>query len=85
MRIFVVKHEAISHPEDVGIVLEVQQILHDLDSVGLAAAMLLGLMYVMDLNYPAELKFTFKVLQKVVMEQDGNMLSKSPSTQKQTL
>uniref|UniRef100_A0A3B4ZRI5 Uncharacterized protein n=1 Tax=Stegastes partitus TaxID=144197 RepID=A0A3B4ZRI5_9TELE len=61
--IFVIKHEATSHLDDVGIVLE-------------AAAMLFGLMVVMNLNYPPELKFTFEVLQKVVMELDGSMLSK---------
>ncbi|XP_008278365.1 uncharacterized protein LOC103356092 [Stegastes partitus] len=85
MGIFVIKHEATSHPDDIGIVLEGQQVLHDLDSVGFAAAMLFGLMYAMNLNYPPELKFTFEVLQKVVMELDGNMLSKKAQVLKNRL
>lgn len=74
--IYVVKHSATSRPEDVGIVLEGQQVLHDLDNVASAAAMLFGLMYALNLNYPSELKNFFEVLQKVVMELDGNTFSK---------
>ncbi|XP_078100559.1 uncharacterized protein LOC144513372 [Sander vitreus] len=82
--ICVVKHtDATDRPEDIGIVLEGQVVLHDLDNVALAAAMLFGLMYA--LNYPPELKYSFKVLQKVVMELDGNMLSKKAQALKNRL
>ncbi|CAB1438715.1 unnamed protein product [Pleuronectes platessa] len=83
--IYVVKHDATSQPEDIGIILEGQQILRDLNNVALAAAMLFGLMYAMNLNYPPELKYTFEVLQKVVMELDGNTLSKKTQVLKNRL
>ncbi|XP_062257564.1 uncharacterized protein LOC133966602 [Platichthys flesus] len=83
--IYVVKHDATSQPEDIGIILEGQQILRDLNNVALAAAMLFGLMNAMNLNYPPELKYTFDVLQKVVMELDGNTLSKKTQVLKNRL
>ena len=76
MGIFVVKNDATSGPEDVGIVLEGLQIMQGLDNTALAAAILFGLMYVLNLNYPPELKNMFEVRQKVVMELDGTTLSK---------
>lgn len=79
---YVVKHNITSKPEDIGVVLEGQMVLHDLDNVALAAAMLFGLMYALNLNYPPELKYSFEVLQKVVMELDGNTLSHSVRLQK---
>uniref|UniRef100_A0AAQ4S5C2 Uncharacterized protein n=1 Tax=Gasterosteus aculeatus aculeatus TaxID=481459 RepID=A0AAQ4S5C2_GASAC len=68
--------DATDGPENIGIVLEGQVVLHGLDNVALAAAMLFGLMYALNLNYPPELKYSFEVLKKVVMELDGNTLSK---------
>ncbi|KAK3517983.1 hypothetical protein QTP70_029094, partial [Hemibagrus guttatus] len=56
-------------PEGIGIVLE--GLLQDLDNVALATAMLFGLMYALNLNFPSELKYIFEVLQKVVMELEG--------------
>ena len=50
--IFVVKKDATSRPEDIGIVLEGLQIMQGMDNAALAAAMLFGLMYVLNLNYP---------------------------------
>lgn len=77
MGIYIWKHrDASEKPEDTGIVFESHIVLQDLDNVPLAAAMLFGLIYVLNLNYPAELKYTFEVLQKVVMELEGNALSK---------
>ncbi|KAK0145757.1 hypothetical protein N1851_015331 [Merluccius polli] len=79
------EHDATSRPEDMGIVLEGLQILQGLDNAALAAAMLFGLMYVLNLNYPPELKHTFEVLQKVVMELDGTTLSKKAQVLKNRL
>lgn len=86
MGIYVCKHrDANEKPEDVGIVLESHIVMQDLDSVPRAAAMLFGLIYSLNLNHPAELKYTFEVLQKVVMELEGNALSKqNPSPEEQT-
>ncbi|XP_058628337.1 uncharacterized protein LOC131538482 [Onychostoma macrolepis] len=61
--------------EDIGIVLEGQKVLQGLDNFALATAMLFGLMYALNLNYPPEMKFTFEVLQKIVMELEGCTLS----------
>ncbi|RXN30248.1 sterile alpha motif domain-containing 3-like isoform X2 [Labeo rohita] len=62
--------------EDFGIVLEGQKVLQGLDNFALAMAMLFGLMYALNLNYPPEMKHTFEVLQKIVMELEGCTLSK---------
>uniref|UniRef100_A0A671SP09 Uncharacterized protein n=1 Tax=Sinocyclocheilus anshuiensis TaxID=1608454 RepID=A0A671SP09_9TELE len=62
--------------QDIGIVLEGQNFLQGLDNFALATAMLFGLMYALNLNYPPEIKYTFEVLQKEVMELEGCTLSK---------
>lgn len=61
--------------EDVGIIIEGVEVLHDLDNIANAVAILFGLIYSLDLSYPTKLKYTFEVLQKIVMELDGNCLS----------
>lgn len=58
-----------------GIVLEGIKVLEDLDNVALAVAMLFGLMYALNLSYPADLRYTFEVVQKIFMELDGDKLS----------
>uniref|UniRef100_A0A8P4GE57 Uncharacterized protein n=1 Tax=Dicentrarchus labrax TaxID=13489 RepID=A0A8P4GE57_DICLA len=86
MGIYVWKHrDASEKPEDIGIVLESQIVMQDMDNVPLAAAMLFRLIYSLNLNYPAELKYTFEVLQKVVMELEGNALSKKAQVLKNRL
>lgn len=44
-------------------------------NVPFAVAMLLGLVSTLKLSHPKELKNTFEVLQKIIMELDGNKLS----------
>ncbi|XP_060780776.1 uncharacterized protein LOC132888716 isoform X2 [Neoarius graeffei] len=73
--IFVVKRHIFDHP-DIGIILEGQQVLLELDNVALAAATLFGLIYALNLDYPKELKYTFEVLQKIIMELEGTIMSK---------
>ena len=74
--IYVVKqHAASEEVEDIGIVLEGIKVLQDLHNVALAVSMLFGLMYVLNLNYPAELRYTFEVIQKIWLELDGSKLS----------
>ncbi|KPP59613.1 hypothetical protein Z043_122451 [Scleropages formosus] len=74
--IYVVKQrDATNKPEDNGVVLEGQMVVHDLDNVALPVAMLFGLMYALNLSYLPELKYSFKVLKKIVMELDDNILS----------
>ncbi|XP_029956485.1 sterile alpha motif domain-containing protein 3-like isoform X1 [Salarias fasciatus] len=60
---------------DVGIIIEGVNVLDELGNIANAVAILLGLMYSLDLSYPTNLKYTFEVLQKLVMELDANKLS----------
>ncbi len=49
--------------------------LQDLDSVAFATSMLFGIIYALNLQYPTKLRFTFEILQKLIMELDGGELS----------
>jgi len=57
--IYVVKQDATSTPDDIGIIVEGQQVVEGLNNVALAVAILFGLIYALNLNYPDELKYTF--------------------------
>ncbi|CAI5669671.1 unnamed protein product [Oreochromis niloticus] len=62
MGIYIIKsRDANGSPEDIGIVLEGQRVWQDFDNYTLAAAVLFGLMYTLNLTYPLE-KYTFEVL-----------------------
>ena len=63
-------------PEDVGIILEGVAVLNELGNVPVAVAMLLALVYALNLSYPPEWKYTFEALQKLIMGLDGQRLSK---------
>uniref|UniRef100_A0A3B3QZ83 Uncharacterized protein n=1 Tax=Paramormyrops kingsleyae TaxID=1676925 RepID=A0A3B3QZ83_9TELE len=52
---------------DMSVVLEDQIILHDIKNFSKAVAMLMGLLYVLNIDYPTELRYTFEVIQKVLM------------------
>ncbi|XP_048853194.1 uncharacterized protein LOC125721182 [Brienomyrus brachyistius] len=74
--IYVIKeHVSNEETDDIGIILEGIKVLKDLDNVALAVAMLFGLIYALNLSYPAELRYTFEVIQNIFMELDGNTLS----------
>uniref|UniRef100_A0A672JNF0 Uncharacterized protein n=1 Tax=Salarias fasciatus TaxID=181472 RepID=A0A672JNF0_SALFA len=62
-------------PEDIGIVTEGIELLHHLTSVASACALLLGLIYALNLAYPKPLRFTFEVLQKIIMQLDQHKMS----------
>lgn len=70
MAVYIFKEEddLFELPQHVGIVIEGVKVLNDLPSVPHACAMLFGLMYVLNLRYPSELKNTFEALQKIFME-----------------
>ncbi|KAK2850300.1 hypothetical protein Q7C36_009083 [Tachysurus vachellii] len=70
---------------DVGVVLEGHKVLQNLCSVPYAAAMLMGLIYGLNLSYPPELRYTFEALQKLILELDGNKLSNKVQTLKSKL
>ncbi len=80
MGIYVLKSQ--DRSEDIGIVLEGQKVLRGLDNFALATAMLFGLMYALNLNYPPEMKCTSE-------DSHGagrlHVIRESSSSQKQTL
>ncbi|CAI5642295.1 unnamed protein product [Oreochromis niloticus] len=61
---------------DVGIIIEGVVVLNDLDNVAIAVAMLFGLLYSVNMSYPSQLRYTFEVIQKVVMGLDATELSR---------
>lgn len=78
MAVFVIRKEGEGlqePPEDIGIVIEGVEVLHELTSVASACALLLGLIYALNLAYPKPLRFTFEVLQKVIMQLDQHKMS----------
>ncbi|XP_030609913.1 uncharacterized protein LOC115797472 [Archocentrus centrarchus] len=84
--IFTVKQqEAQPTPDDVGIILEGQIVIQDLDNVPLAVALLFGLLYALNMDYPHQLRYTFEVIQKLIMELDGGTLSKKVQVLKNRL
>ncbi|XDV25456.1 hypothetical protein PO909_029372 [Leuciscus waleckii] len=56
--IYVVKDTANSEPSDVRIVIEGVVALRDLENVALASAMLFGLFYALNMQYPTKLPYT---------------------------
>lgn len=84
--IYVVKkHISNEETDDIGIILEGIKVFKDLDNVALAVAMMFGLIYALILWYPAELWYTFEVIQNIFMELDGNTLSNKALTLKNRL
>ncbi|RXN13119.1 sterile alpha motif domain-containing 3-like isoform X1 [Labeo rohita] len=78
--IFVIRQEGAEpgdDPADVGIVLEGVEVMSELGNVAFAVVMLLGLVYVLNLSYPQELKYTFEVLQKIIMELANKLSNKA--------
>lgn len=71
-----VARETPTYKSDVGIIIEGVVVLQDLDNVALATAMLLGLFYYLNMKYPSQLRYTFEVIQKVVIELDVTQLSR---------
>ncbi|KAJ8369572.1 hypothetical protein SKAU_G00096000 [Synaphobranchus kaupii] len=78
MAVFVIRKEGEGlqwPPEDIGIVIEGVEVLHELTSVASACALLLGLIYTLILAYPKPLHFTFEVLQKIIMQLEQHKMS----------
>ena len=76
--IYAIKHEganAADPPEDVGIIVEGVTVLKDLEDIASATALLFGVIYVLNLSYPSDLRYTFEFLQKVLMGIDNHRLS----------
>uniref|UniRef100_A0AAY3ZWX8 Uncharacterized protein n=1 Tax=Denticeps clupeoides TaxID=299321 RepID=A0AAY3ZWX8_9TELE len=70
MKIIVIRSTVMTHPASAKIVIEGTVVLKDLD-VPRACALLMGLIYALNLSYPKELKNTLEVFQKIFLELDG--------------
>ncbi|KAK7918866.1 hypothetical protein WMY93_010150 [Mugilogobius chulae] len=78
MAVFVIRTEVHcleEPPVDIGVVIEGVEVLNGLSSVASACALLLGLIYVLNLAYPKSLRVTFEVFQKVIMELEPQKMS----------
>ncbi len=67
MGVFVIRCEGCEvgdEPADVGVVLEGVTALEGLGNVANGVALLVGLIYALNLSYPKEFRYTFELLQK---------------------
>lgn len=60
---------------DVALVLEEEIVLHYLKDVPNAFVLLIGLLYALNIDYPKDLKYTFEVIQKVILNIGGDACS----------
>lgn len=60
---------------DTSAVLEEAVILSDLKDIPHAIALLMGLLFCLNIDYPKELRYTFEVIQKVMMNIGGGQCS----------
>ncbi|KAJ8009693.1 hypothetical protein DPEC_G00094160 [Dallia pectoralis] len=77
MGIYVINKEdgEIGAHDDIGVHVEGVIVLDNIGSVAQACAMMLGVIYVLNMTYPTELKYSFEYIQKVLLKIDGERLS----------
>ncbi|KAK2815046.1 hypothetical protein Q7C36_023312 [Tachysurus vachellii] len=77
MGVYVINKEGgeIGAHDDIGIHVEGEIILDNIGSVAQACAMMLGVIYVLNMAYPKELKYFYEFIQKVLLKMDGERLS----------
>ena len=85
MKIYTIKSNTSEGPDDVGIVVEGMTVLTALGNFTRACSMLLGLTYAVNLAFPKELKYTFEVFQKLLLELDSSKLSPKVNSLKNKL
>ncbi|KAM7006154.1 uncharacterized protein LKV04_002766 [Tautogolabrus adspersus] len=75
--IFVINKEGEEngHYDEIGIFVEGVVILENIGSVARACAMMLGVIYALNLAYPKELRHYYEFIQKVLFRMDGEKLS----------
>ncbi|KAL6463154.1 hypothetical protein MHYP_G00275450 [Metynnis hypsauchen] len=84
MKIMVNKAARTSDPASATIVIEATEVLRGLD-LARACALLMGLFYALNLSYPRQLRHTFEVFQKLLLELDGLKASPKVMSLKQKL
>uniref|UniRef100_A0A3Q3NJC8 Uncharacterized protein n=1 Tax=Labrus bergylta TaxID=56723 RepID=A0A3Q3NJC8_9LABR len=85
MKIYRIKTNVSEDPEDIGIVVDGVKTLTALKNFPRACSMLVGLTYAVDLAYPKELRYTFEVFQKLLLELDSSKLSPKVTSLKNKL
>lgn len=77
MGIYVINKEGgeMRHCDDIGIFVEGVIILNNCGSVARACAMMLGVIYALNMAYPKELRYYYEFLQKVLFRMDAEKLS----------
>ncbi|KAL6463051.1 hypothetical protein MHYP_G00274420 [Metynnis hypsauchen] len=84
MKIMVNKAARTSDPASATIVIEATEVLSGLD-LARACALLMGLFYALNLSYPRQLRHTFEVFQKLLLELDELKASPKVMSLKQKL
>uniref|UniRef100_A0A3Q3G564 Uncharacterized protein n=1 Tax=Labrus bergylta TaxID=56723 RepID=A0A3Q3G564_9LABR len=85
MKRYRIKTNVSEDPEDIGIVVYGVKALTALKNFPRACSMLVGLTYAVDLAYPKELRYTFEVFQKLLLELDSSKLSPKVTSLKNKL
>ena len=75
MKIFTKGGSTEDDPLEVGVVLEGHEVLVGLSTIAKACALLLGLIYAVNISYPKQLRYTFEFFQKMLLELDSGKLS----------
>lgn len=77
MAVFVFRENSslLQQPQDVGIVIDGVEVLNELPSLAAGVAMLFGLCYALNMEYPQGFRFTFEALQKILMELGSNKMT----------
>ena len=73
MLVCVIQHEGAEptdDPGEVNIIIEGLEVLQDVQDVAVGCALLLGLIYCLNLEYPNSLKYSFEFIQKVWMDRN---------------
>lgn len=76
MAVFLLRENGLSTPMECSIVIDGMEILPELSSVASAYAMMFGIIYVLNLRYPEQLKYTFEAIQKIIMDIESRQMSR---------
>ncbi len=85
MKIYSIQTNLSEGTEDIRIVIDGTKVLTALGNFPRACAMLIGLMYAVNLAYPKELRYTSEAFQKLFLELDCSKLSPKVNSLKSKL